>query len=122
MLHEQGGGAEGEATRQENRPYPVGKVILALDDDGMKDADDDEGGQPDEDSRPVEYALTPFSGASPSILDTKEPVMGHGVPCQTHADRSAGPSGGHGGAIGAAQVLGEVVPTAAAIRRSGSPS
>ena len=43
MLHEQGGGAEGEATRQENRPYPVGKVILALDDDGMKDADDDEG-------------------------------------------------------------------------------
>ena len=88
----------------------------------MKDADDDEGGQPDEDSGPVEYALTPFSGASPSILDTKEPVMGHGVPCQTHADRSAGPSGGHGGAIGAAQVLGEVVPTAAAIRRSGSPS
>ena len=72
MLHEQGGGAEGEATRQENRPYPVGKVILALDDDGMKDADDDEGAPPDEDSGPVEHACTFFlyhepPGAPPKI-------------------------------------------------------
>ena len=52
-FHKQGRGAEGEPTHQENRPYPVGKVILALDDDRMKDADDDEGAQPDEDSGPV---------------------------------------------------------------------